>query len=168
MTDWEFIKSSALNGRNEDPFILTTEKTADRRLIQDVAEEWREDYSTYITKDLDKFNRDYGRSWRPADPADGGIPDLEFFGSRVDMNRKQAAKAYLNKVVMAAIGGAFLIGPMLLMVLHKTLLTTLLTSSICVFAFGLLMAMFLEKPFDVLSATAAYAAVLVVFIGTSS
>jgi hypothetical protein len=69
---------------------------------------------------------------------------------------------------MAAIGGAFLIGPMLLMVLHKTLLTTLLTSSICVFAFGLLMAMFLEKPFDVLSATAAYAAVLVVFIGTSS
>lgn len=109
LTDWEFIKSSALNGRKEDPFILTTEKTADRRFIQDVAKEWLGDDSPYTTKDLDKFNKDCGRLWRPPSPTDGGIPDLEFFGSRVDMNRKQAAKAYFDKVVMAATGGSFLI-----------------------------------------------------------
>ncbi|KUJ17406.1 uncharacterized protein LY89DRAFT_684459 [Mollisia scopiformis] len=53
------------------------------------------------------------------------------------------------------------------MVLHKSLLTTLLTTSICVSAFGLALALFLEDPFDVLSGTAAYAAALVVFVGTS-
>jgi hypothetical protein len=68
---------------------------------------------------------------------------------------------------MAAIGGAFLIGPMLVMVLHKSLLTTLLTSSVCVIVFGVILAFALDDPFDVLSGTAAYAAVLVVFVGTS-
>jgi hypothetical protein len=67
---------------------------------------------------------------------------------------------------MAAIGGAFLIGPMLVMVLHKSLLTTLLTS-VCVIVFGVILAFALDDPFDVLSGTAAYAAVLVVFVGTS-
>lgn len=69
---------------------------------------------------------------------------------------------------MAAIGGAFLIGPMLLMVLHKSLLTMLLTTSLCVASFGGLMAFYLDEPFNVLSGTAAYAAVLVVFVGTSN
>jgi len=35
-------------------------------------------------------------------------------------------------------------------------------------AFGVLMARVLERPFDVMSATAAYAAVLVVFVGTAN
>jgi len=68
---------------------------------------------------------------------------------------------------MAAIGGAFLVGPMLVMVLHRSVLTSLLTASLCVVAFGLTMAIYLEKPFEVLSGTAAYAAVLMVFVGTS-
>lgn len=69
---------------------------------------------------------------------------------------------------MAFVGGAFLIGPMLLMVLHQGKVTSLVNTSVCVFAFGLVMAAFLEKPFDVLSATAAYATVLVVFVGMST
>ena len=69
---------------------------------------------------------------------------------------------------MAAIGGAFLIRPMLIMVLHKSLLTTFLTSSLCVVFFGLILAFVLDDQFKVLSGTAANAAVLVVFVGTSS
>jgi hypothetical protein len=76
-------------------------------------------------------------------------------------------------------GGLALIGPMLLMVLHKTLLTTLLTSSVAVILFAFLIAMISSGlipgtktidlgPRDVLAATATYAAVLVVFVGVSS
>ena len=68
---------------------------------------------------------------------------------------------------MAAVGRAFIIGPMLLMVLSDTKVTALCTSSVCVFAFGFLLARTFENPFDVMSATAAYAAVLVVFVGSN-
>lgn len=73
-----------------------------------------------------------------------------------------------KKVLMAVTGGAFLIVPMLIMVLHPSMLTSLITTSVFVFTFGLAISLspFLDRPFDVLSATAAYAAVLVVFIGT--
>ena len=84
------------------------------------------------------------------------------------MNRPDDFKRFWERLFMAAIGGAFLIGPMLLMVLHKSLLTTLLTTSLCVASFGVLMAFYLDKPFDVLSGTATYAAALVVFVGTSN
>lgn len=89
-------------------------------------------------------------------------------GSRNAANKKEAFEQFLQRVGMAFIGGVFLIGPMLLMVLHKSRTTTLVTTSFCVFAIGLVFSVYLEKPFDVLSATAAYAAVLVVFTGTST
>lgn len=58
---------------------------------------------------------------------------------------------------------------MLLMVLYKHLLTSLLTTSIAVFLFALAMAIFSTgSPETLLAAVAAYAAVLVVFVGTSS
>jgi len=53
------------------------------------------------------------------------------------------------------------------MMLHQSRVTILVATSVCVSAFGLVVSVYLEKPFDVLSATAAYAAVLVVFVGTN-
>jgi len=82
-------------------------------------------------------------------------------------NKKETFELFMQRLLMAAIGGAFLVGPMLVMVLHRSVLTSLLTASLCVVAFGLTMAIYLEKPFEVLSGTAAYAAVLMVFVGTS-
>jgi hypothetical protein len=55
---------------------------------------------------------------------------------------------------------------MVIMVFNRTLLATLLTMSLSVFVFGLILSFVLENGFDVLSGTAAYAAVLVVFVGT--
>ena len=58
---------------------------------------------------------------------------------------------------------------MLIMVLHKTLVTTLLTTSLFVLAVSLTLALFMQdaERKDIIGATAAYAAVLVVFVGTS-
>ena len=67
-------------------------------------------------------------------------------------------------------GGLALIGPMLIMILHNDLLTTLLTATVAtlLFAIALSLAPSDMKAETVLSCVAAYAAVLVVFIGASS
>ncbi|KAJ9642829.1 hypothetical protein H2199_004350 [Coniosporium tulheliwenetii] len=65
--------------------------------------------------------------------------------------------------------GIALLAPMLLMVLRNDLLTNLLTVSVCVLAFAVVGAIYSEgPPRELLIATAAYAAVLVVFVGISS
>ncbi|KAH6856257.1 hypothetical protein B0I37DRAFT_389588 [Chaetomium sp. MPI-CAGE-AT-0009] len=73
-----------------------------------------------------------------------------------------------DRVVMALLGGVFLVGPMWLMMLHRTLYTCLVATTVCVVFFGLVMAYLLERPMEVLSGTAAYAAVLVVFVGLNN
>lgn len=77
--------------------------------------------------------------------------------------------AFTQRIVMAMFGGVALIGPMLVMTLHPSRNTSLITVSVATFLFALLLA-FLARDSagkDVLGATAAYAAVLVVFVGTS-
>lgn len=73
-----------------------------------------------------------------------------------------------KRLGMAVLGGALLIGPMWLMVLHNTLYTCLVSTTIFVAVFGVMMAYRLDDGKDVLSSTAAYAAVLVVFVGLST
>ena len=78
-------------------------------------------------------------------------------------------EALLNRVKMALFGGLVVVAPMLIMTLHRTLLTTLLTTSLFVLAVGLVLAWSMDsaEPKDILTATAAYAAILVVFVGTT-
>lgn len=80
--------------------------------------------------------------------------------------RKQAL---LERVWMGAFGGVALIAPMLVMSLHRDLKTSLITSSVATALFVLILAGQGQslKGQEVLGATAAYAAVLVVFVGTS-
>ncbi len=73
-----------------------------------------------------------------------------------------------HRLWIAAFGGIFLVGPMWLMVLHHTRYTSLISTTVAVVLFGLIMAYKLEKESDVLSSTAAYAAVLVVFVGVNT
>ena len=72
-------------------------------------------------------------------------------------------------------GGVFLVGPMWLMVLQNELYTTLISTTGFVFGFGLVLSLvptFVDGAKvgldTVMSATAAYAAVLVVFVGTTT
>lgn len=75
---------------------------------------------------------------------------------------------------MAFVGGVFLIGPMWLMVLQNHVDSTLITTTVFVFEFRLVILIIASFVYGarvgmdiVMSATAAYAAVLVVFVGTT-
>jgi len=84
-------------------------------------------------------------------------------------NRHALKKAEMPQRVIAAIcGGALLVAPMLIMAIHPSKTKSLVTSSTFVFVFGLGLAFFsASKVSELLAATAAYAAVLVVFVGVS-
>lgn len=155
-----------------DPFVLSTDLTMQRASLQEVQREWQERHGNSLTQQgRDQFTTDMRLLTeelaldRPLD----NKPIKRFGGeTRTEKAKQDWIQEYTEKVAMAVTGGAFLIAPMLVMVLHPGLVTSLVTTSACVFAFGLVMAIFLKAPFDVLSATAAYAAVMVVFIGTGT
>lgn len=69
---------------------------------------------------------------------------------------------------MAVFGGLALIVPMLIMVLHPGLITVTTTTSVFVLVVSVLLAAVMKdaEPKDVVAAMAAYAAVLVVFVGS--
>jgi len=133
-----------------------------------------------------KLMENHGFSFNePEDSPHSGVPLADLlpgYGRQEAQHRKQVAEA-LRLFCWGIGGGISLIAPMLLMVLHNTLLTQLLTQlltagiSVMLFAFVIasLAAGLVPKvspiefgPQGVWSATAAYAAVLVVFISTSS
>jgi len=85
--------------------------------------------------------------------------------TRPENYRRSWTRGFYERVGVAAISGAFLIAPMWLMVLHNTLFTALGSTTGFVTVFGLTAAVFLRSPTEVMACTAAYAAVLVVFVG---
>ncbi|TVY84953.1 hypothetical protein LSUE1_G002734 [Lachnellula suecica] len=72
------------------------------------------------------------------------------------------------RLFIAGAAGLALIVPMLIVTLHPTKLTSLLTTSLFVVAVAVVLAWVMEdaQNKDIVAATAAYAAVLVVFVGT--
>jgi hypothetical protein len=69
---------------------------------------------------------------------------------------------------MATFGALALLTPMLIMAIHPTLKKSLITSNVAVFVVAVILAWRSSgKPNDVLTTTAAYAAVLVVFVAPS-
>jgi uncharacterized membrane protein len=164
LRDWDYTNKRAVKNEEKDPFVVTTKIDLDDILFNQVGQKFREDRSDggdYLISELDEATAN------AKERADNRRKSV-LFKPRNATKEGAETRAFLGRVGMACLGGVFLIGPMLLMVLHKTLVTTLVTSSVCVFAFGIVMAGFIDDAFNVLSATAAYAAVLVVFVGTSS
>lgn len=140
-----------------DPFLATGEYAVDTfildRYIRDrsnATEKFRSVTST----------RPWEKSWH--------LDDERNHDSICGTRSGNTAKMLMNRVAFATIGGSFLIVPMWLMVLDGELYKTLIVTTICVASFGLMMAVILEEGKDVLGSTAAYAAVLVVFVGTSN
>lgn len=84
-------------------------------------------------------------------------------------SKVKAAKALTARIIMAVGGGLALIAPMLIMTLHPTKLTRLLTSSCFIIAVAVALAAFMDtaEPKDIIASTAAYAAVLVIFVGAA-
>ena len=149
--------------RENDPFTVKTSRCLDAAIVREHLTRIR---PTLDPDDEELLDRHRSDSIFPL-PKDSEKPEV-LGGYRNTVNKQTKVKALVTRLAMAAIAWVFIVGPMLLMVLNNTQLTALLTTSVCVFAFGILMAKALDKPFDVLSATAAYAAVLVVFVGTNT
>jgi hypothetical protein len=84
-------------------------------------------------------------------------------------SKTNAAKALTARIIMAVGGGLALIAPMLIMTLHPTKLTRLLTSSCFMIVVAVALAAFMDtaEPKDIIASTAAYAAVLVIFVGVA-
>ena len=83
--------------------------------------------------------------------------------------KRSQKQAFIQRIIMAIFGGAALIDPMLIMTLHPSLNTSLITVSVATFLFAMVLALVASDSAgkDVLAATAAYAAVLVVLVGAS-
>lgn len=78
-------------------------------------------------------------------------------------------KAFTSRLIMALFGGIALIVPTVIMAKNQGINFSLITTAIATVLFALILALGATDSTgkDVLGATAAYAAVLVVFIGTS-
>ena len=79
-----------------------------------------------------------------------------------------AFRAFLERSSYGLIGGFALIIPMLIMKLYPTTLNVCLTTTLFVILVGQVLAGFLKDSINVLKMTAAYAAVLVVIVGTTT
>lgn len=143
-------------GHPHDPFYITGERFIDRWMLH------------FAMKDRED-PRDPLQWANPMGNWETGEHRPEPIGGTRDENvRKARVKGFRQRLGVAVVGGAFLIGPMWLMVLHNTLYTALVSTTVCVVIFGFVMALRLDRPMDVLSNTAAYAAVLVVFVGLTT
>lgn len=75
----------------------------------------------------------------------------------------------LARFIMAIAGGVFLVVPMIVMTLQPSQTKSLVTVSVAVVVFSLLLSLGIKvSNIETLVSTATYAAVLVVFVGTSS
>ena len=147
MRDWDLmVEHAAKAGGNlsKDPFLLSSEKKLSYGLMR----------SAGLIPTAPPFTGDYRHEKNLRLP----------FGQRRSVN----FKSLLGRFIMALFGGVALVGPMLLMVLHNDRTTKLLTTSAAVFLVAVFVAAYSTAPPEIIiSVVAAYAAVLVVFVGAN-
>ncbi|KAF2111549.1 hypothetical protein BDV96DRAFT_582376 [Lophiotrema nucula] len=176
LKDYEYM-STAISAQSQDPFIASSEDSVVKWILQRILykkeESWPADDVAIVPKSVWK-----DICFEPSGPSVPGrsMPSVSFGvmhappigGTRRSNARKSKLRSLRGRLATAALAAVFLVVPMWLMVLKHTKWTALISSTVFVLVFGWLMAVSLEKPMEVLSATAAYAAVLVVFVGAIS
>lgn len=146
-------------GQGRDPLSVTGQRYMGRRMLAAALEGIsKEKIGRLETKPVSGV-------WETVDAESADEP----LGGARDVNFRRAwIKGFEIRLKGAIVGGAFLIFPMWLMILHQTLYTGLITATVLVAFFGLIMAVSLTKLMDVVSVTAAYAAVLVVLVSLTT
>ncbi|TFB02586.1 hypothetical protein CCMA1212_005344, partial [Trichoderma ghanense] len=160
--DNDYIRACVDRGLH-DPFLIRSERKVDAAILiaelsQIPPDKWETHLSLQSENGIKKFNF---------------VPPVEqeptaIGGTRTEMTRKQWTEDFLRRVVLSVVGGAFLVVPMWLMIKLNSQTASLITTTVCVFGSGIAAAYALDNAIAVVSTTAAYAAVLVVFVGTSS
>ena len=142
-----------------DPFLATSERMDDDWVLRGALHKAKGSIE-FSPDELDNLKRV---------PASGPWEQtpIPIGNTRYANSRDIWVRGFLESFVLAIVGGLFLIVPLWVMVLLKTTIVTLITTSVLVAVFAFTMAFFLERR-DVVSCTAAYAAVLVVFVGAST
>ncbi|KAK0707099.1 hypothetical protein B0T26DRAFT_756488 [Lasiosphaeria miniovina] len=154
LKDYEYMEKCHL--LPDDPFYVSGERHSDRKLLQHLIGD-RGDH--IVKRVVSKGVWEKGA----ADPDSSAR-----YNTRPENYRRSWIKGFWERIGVATLSGAFLITPMWLMVLHNTLYTGLVSTTGFVTLFGLMAAAFLRNPTEVMSCTAAYAAVLVVFVGLTT
>ncbi|PVH72421.1 hypothetical protein DL98DRAFT_610679 [Cadophora sp. DSE1049] len=140
--DWELMVKYSSKGKNDpslDPFVFTSANLLEKRLMSDA------DLLKLRSKEIKHVDTAIREGYARLPPITAG--------TRLAYNQDVRNSEIWERLYMALFGGIALVGPMLIMVLYKHQLSSILTVSVC-------------NPETVLGAVAAYAAVLVVFIGT--
>jgi hypothetical protein len=160
--DFDFMAERMAKARDEeedDPFQLATVNLLDLCSMRDAG--------LVPTNDGPSLEVLYGRA-EDRDNYEQRINILPGASrhSRQDIVTK---RQYLERLGMGLAGGTALIIPMLIMVLRNDLITTLVTTAVATMLFAGALALLGTrlKGETVLASVAAYAAVLVVFVGTS-
>jgi hypothetical protein len=153
MRDYDYMATCVQ--RPKDPFVVTSKRLIDAIVLRNA-----------LSKVPEKLRKDKLKDFALSMPIEKNSAPIG--STRLSSFRKDRLKRFVIRLGLAAVGGGFLIGPMWLMVLHNTRYTALVSTSVCVLIFGVIMSWVLEDLMNVLSVTAAYAAVLVVFVGTNT
>lgn len=154
--DYDFMNECSQ--RRSDPFLVTGERWIDDMVLHYAMESVQdEEFCNFKFRTTESVE-----TWRADDD------NSPIGGTRNENTRKAQSKSFRKRLLIAAFGGFLLVGPMWLMVLHRTRYTALVSSTLCVAVFGLIMSIYLDKETDVLSSTAAYAAVLVVLVALNT
>lgn len=158
MRDYDFIKTCV--DQPDDPFIIASQRTLEAEIL---------------TFELQNFPRpenpdSHGEDWSIIDIPPGTQKDTYSRGNLWQQAKQAKLRALIKRVAMAIFSGLFLLAPMWIMVLHPTTYTGLVLTTVFTFAFAIVMAVVLrgDSTIAVMSSTAAYAAVLVVFVGTTT
>lgn len=151
LQNYEHMEKRSL--QPEDPFYMSGEKYQDRKLVEAILG--------------DKINSFEGQPIFPAIGhwQKGPEESRPVRDTRQDNYKRNWTVGLHQRLAVATVGGIFLMAPMWLMVLHNTLYTALVSTTVFVTVFGLMAAVYLTSLMDVMSSTAAYAAVLVVLVG---
>jgi len=125
-------------------------------------------HKVWSEKELAEGQQTLLRSYARGNDAWKILREHEDHTDELEHYKKQ--RQFLSRLAMALFGGVALIAPMLIMTLHQSKLTSLLTTSLFVVAVAVTLAWWMEDATskDIVGATAAYAAVLVVFVGTGT
>jgi VIT1/CCC1 family predicted Fe2+/Mn2+ transporter len=145
------MKQCAMRGYEEDPFLMKSSRALERSILE-------------ITKLIPNHVLPAGPLPLPHDHKNPQLRDV----GRNEANKAAHQKNRLRRFTMAGIGALLLVVPMLIMANIPGKTASLVTTCVALMIFSILIPLLTELgPNEILATTAAYAAVLVVFVGTS-
>ena len=146
----DYMQEKAKNGFDRDPFLLMTSREHERHMLSSFG----------------LLTPEQAQALPPA--LDFARPTLPGVGRTARLRAAERRARYLN-VLSALLGGLALIVPMIIMKLVPTIACVLITTCGFVISFALAIALLSAlRPSEILAVTAGYAAVLVVFVGTTT